>query len=299
MKNIFLVMLIIFSFTTSFAEDVFTNEVVKSTALTQSLFMLEGAGGNITALIGEDGVLLVDDDFAQMADKLVTKLKELGGGVPRYIINTHFHYDHTGGNQVFGKTATIIATTEVRARLMSEQTLWKKQHPAIPVIGFPSLTFDQSLSLHTNNQDIRIVHFAHGHTDGDTVVFFNQGKVVSMGDLYFSGMYPIFHPEHKGRLDGVVKNLKLILNQISSETQIVPGHGPLSNKAELQKYYEMILDSIKTVRQGIKKGLILKQIQNKGINKKWESFSHGYLTTEKWIALIYSDLFPVIISEAS
>ena len=127
-----------------------------------------------------------------MADKLIAKLTELKGGSPRFIVNTHFQYDHTGGNEVFGKSATIIAATEVRDRLKSEQTLWKKSHGPVPVQALPTLTFDRSLTLHINNEVIKIVHFLHGHIDGDTVVFFTKGKVVSMGDLYFSGMYPSF-----------------------------------------------------------------------------------------------------------
>ncbi len=247
------------------ADDDFSKEVVKSTSLTPSLYMLEGAGGNITALIGPDGVLLVDDDFAQMADKLVAKLKELKGGPPRYIVNTHFHYDHTGGNEVFGPTATIIAATAVRERLMTEQTLWKKQHPPLPKQAWPTLTFDQSLFLHLNGEEVRIVHLTHGHTDGDTVVFFPQGKVVSMGDLYFSGMYPIFHPEHKGGLQGYANNVKKVLDQISDDYKIVSGHGPLSGKADLEKYHRMILASIETVRKGIKAGRTLDQIKKVGL----------------------------------
>src|SRR5690242_1205881 len=217
----------ILNFQPVMADDDFSNEVIKSTRLTPSLYMLEGAGGNMTALIGSDGVLLVDDDFAPMADKLVRKLKELKGNSPRYIVNTHFHYDHTGGNEVFGPTATIIAASEVRERLKTEQTLWKKQHPPAPPQALPTLTFDQSLTLHVDGEDVRIVHLPHGHTDGDTVVFFSRGKVISMGDLYFSGMYPIFHPEHGGSLDGYANNIAAVLREAPEDSKIVRGHGPL------------------------------------------------------------------------
>lgn len=126
------------------ADDDFSKEVITATALTKSLYMLEGAGGNITASIGSDGVLLVDDDFAPMAEKLVTALKELGGESPRFIVNTHFHYDHTGGNQVFGKTATIIAATAVRDRLRRQQNLWNQKHPAYPKSALPTVTFEHA-----------------------------------------------------------------------------------------------------------------------------------------------------------
>lgn len=270
------------------ADDDFSKEVVKATPLTSSLYMLEGAGGNITASIGSDGVFLVDDDFAQMADKLLAKLKELKGSSPRFIVNTHFHYDHTGGNEVFGSTATIIAATAVRDRLMKEQTLWKKQHPPIPPQALPTLTFDRTLTVYMNSEEIRILHLSHGHTDGDTVVFFTQGKVASLGDLYFSGMYPIFHLEHNGSLNGYIKNIESVLKQLPEDCKIVPGHGPLSTKAELAKYHQMIISSVVTVRKGIKAGRTLEQIQKAGLSPEWESFSHGYVTTDRWIAMIYA-----------
>lgn len=254
--------LALLSVQTSFADDDFSKEVVRSTPLTSSLYMLEGAGGNITASIGSDGVLLVDDDFAPMAEKLVAKLKELKGGSPRFIINTHFHYDHTGGNEIFGSTATIIAATAVRDRLMTEQTLWKKQHPPEPPQALPILTFDRSISLHLNDDEVRVLHLPKGHTDGDTVVFFKQGKVASMGDLYFAGMYPIFHPEHRGSLEGYAKNIATVIAQIPDDGKIVPGHGPLSNKVELKKYHSMILASMATVRKGIRAGRTLEEIKN-------------------------------------
>lgn len=270
------------------ADDDFSKEVVKATPLTSSLYMLEGAGGNITASIGSDGVFLVDDDFAQMADKLLAKLKELKGSSPRFIVNTHFHYDHTGGNEIFGSTATIIAATAVRDRLMKEQTLWKKQHPPVPLQALPTLTFDRTLTVHMNSEEIRILHLPHGHTDGDTVVFFTQGKVASLGDLYFSGMYPIFHLEHDGSLDGYIKNIESVLKQLPEDCKIVPGHGPLSTKAELAKYHQMIISSVATVRKGIKAGRTLEQIQKAGLNPEWEPFSHGYVATDRWIAMIYA-----------
>lgn len=292
MKNgfLFVVILLGFQFAVAATDEDFSKEIVKATQVSASIYMLEGAGGNMTALIGKDGTLLVDDDFAEMAEKLLNKLKELKGGSPRYIINTHFHYDHTGGNEIFGPTATVIAASEVRERLMNEQTLWKKQHPPVPLAGLPNLTFEGSLTLHLNNEDVNVLHLPHGHTDGDSVVFFVQEKVVSMGDLYFSGMYPIFHPEHGGNLSGFVKNIEMVLKQIPEDAKIVPGHGPLTSKSELAKYHQMIVASINTVRKGMRAGRTLKQIQMVGLPKEWESFSHGYLSTDRWIALLYENV---------
>ncbi|MFZ3230973.1 MAG: MBL fold metallo-hydrolase [Pseudobdellovibrio sp.] len=235
-------------------------------------------------------MLLVDDDFAEMSEKLVAKLKELKGSGPRFVVNTHFHYDHTGGNERFGSSATIIAATAVRNRLMQEQTLWGKQHPAVSANALTILTFDDSLTLHINNEDVRIMHLPHGYTDGDSVVFFEKNKIISMGDLYFSGMYPVFHVEHEGSLQGFVDDIKFVLKQTSANSKIVPGHGPLSTKAELQTYCDMIVVSVATMKSGIRKGHSLEQMQKDGLPSKWDSFSHGYLTTSQWVGLIYKGL---------
>ena len=282
--------MLIFICSTAYADDDFSKEIVKSTPLIENVYMLEGAGGNITALMGPDGVFLVDDDFAEMAPKLLAKLTELKGSTPRYIVNTHFHYDHTGGNEVFGPSATIIAASAVRDRLMKEQMLWKKKHPAMPAQAIPSLVFEKSISLYRNGEEINIVHYEHGHTDGDTVVSFKKANVISMGDLYFAGMYPIFHPEHEGSLRGFVKTLEEILGLIPEGAKIVPGHGPLSTKAEMADYLAMIKASIVSIKNGISEGKSLEQIQKNGLDKKWESFSHGYISTDRWIALLYDNI---------
>jgi glyoxylase-like metal-dependent hydrolase (beta-lactamase superfamily II) len=285
-----LVTILLLASARAFAGDDFSKQIVTAHPLTKSIFMIEGAGGNITASIGPDGVLLVDDDFVEMADKLLAKLKELNGASPRFIINTHFHYDHTGGNKIFGKTATIIATNEVRERLSATQRLWGEDHPPYPEAALPTVTYEDTLNLHLNGEDIRVVHVKSGHTDGDSVVFFKNSNVVSMGDLYFSGMYPIFHPEHRGSLRGFMADIKSVIDQIPKESQIVPGHGPLSSKAELERYYRMIQASVATVQAGITHGLTLKQIQKAGLPREWKPFSHGYLTTDQWLALVYKGL---------
>ena len=173
---------------------------------------------------------------------------------------------------------------------MTEQTLWKKQHPPVSVSALPILTFDQAIALHLDQEEVKVIHLPRGHTDGDSVVFFTQNKIVSMGDLYFSGMYPIFHPEHDGSLEGYVKNIETVLKQISDDYKIVPGHGPLSNKTELERYHQMILASVAVVKREMKAGRTLDQIQKLGLPAKWEPFSHGYSTTDRWIELLYKSI---------
>jgi glyoxylase-like metal-dependent hydrolase (beta-lactamase superfamily II) len=144
--------------------------------------------------------------------------------------------------------------------------------------------------LHFNDEEIRIFHLANGHTDGDTVVFFDTSKVASLGDLYFAGMYPIFHPEHNGNLTDYIKNIEFILSQIPADGKIISGHGPSTSKSELQRYCEMLKESVAVVHSAIAKGISLEQIQKIGLPIKWESYSHGYLTTDQWIALVYKSL---------
>lgn len=272
------------------AADDFAKETVRSTPLGSGLHMLEGAGGNVTALVGPEGTLLVDADFAPMAGKLVARLRELGGTSPRFVVNTHFHYDHAGGNEVLGATALLIAATAVRERLASPQVLWKETHPPFPARAWPALTFDGTLTLHLNGEEIRVVHLPSGHTDGDTVVFFEKGKVASLGDLCFAGMYPIFHPEHAGSLEGYLANLERVLARLPEDARVVPGHGPLSTKADLRRYVAMIRASVAVVEGGIAKGLPLEAMQKAGLPAEWASFSHGYLKTERWIANLHAAL---------
>jgi cyclase len=290
-KYIFLMIaLIIFWALIAFGEQDFSKETVTHKIIAPSLYVLEGAGGNITAFIGRDGTLLVDDDFREMADKILLKLRELKGDSPRLIVNTHFHYDHTGGNEFFGPTSIIVASTAVRNRLMAEQLLWKKKHAPLPPKALPTLTFDQSVVLHFNDEDVKVMHLPQGHTDGDSIVFFPKAKVVSLGDLYFSGMYPIFHPEHGGSLMGYIRNIKEVLSEISADYRIIPGHGPVTGRGEFEKYYQMILDSVAIVKEAARTNHSLAEIQKLGLPRKWESFSHGYLTTDQWIALLYKRL---------
>jgi len=271
------------------AADVETRKDIQATRLGASLWMLQGEGGNVTASIGSDGVLLVDDELATMAPKLLAKLRELGGAEPRFIVNTHFHYDHTGGNALFHQ-ATIIASSGVRQRLMLPQQLWHEEHPAQPRQAWPTVTFDDTLALHVNGDDITLKHLAQGHTDGDAVVLFQHGRVASLGDLYFAGMYPIFHSEHGGSLQGLVGDLDWVLQQLPEDAQIVPGHGPLSTTADLARYRSMIVASIDVVRAGINAGKPLAQLQAEGLPAEWEPFSHGYRTTAQWIATIHEQL---------
>lgn len=259
-------------------------------AVAPGIQMIAGAGGNITAFGGPDGLLLVDSGLPEEALRLQSKLEELGIGPPKRIVNTHFHYDHTGGNERFHATATIVSMASVRARLQAEQTLWKKQHPPVSPQSLPDVTFESELHLHFNGEDVRVVPAPHGHTDGDAVVFFPRAKVASLGDLYFAGMYPIFHPEHGGGLRSYLKNLEWVLTQLPSGTRVIPGHGPLADREELVRYVVMIRACLDTVEAGMKLKKSLQELQEAGLPPEWEPYSHGYRNTRQWIEAIHQSL---------
>lgn len=265
----------------------------KTTKLANNIFMLQGKGGNLALIKGKDGVLLIDADYKVMSAALKNELAKYGGMKKlTYLINTHWHGDHTQGNFALGHHAKIIAHDNVRARLLTTQEikLFKMVSKPYPIHALPSITYEKSMSLHMNGEEIELVHFPRGHTDGDSVVFFKNSNVVHMGDHFFSGFYPFVDVEHGGNVLNMAKNIKVVLAMVSNKTKIVPGHGPLSTKKDLQDFHDMLVGTSSEVSVLKNKGLSLKKIQEKGLSKKWKSWTKGFLTTEAWIGILYSSL---------
>ena len=209
------------------AQDDFSKVEIKATKISGNVYMLEGSGGNIGVSVGTDGILIVDDQFAPLAEKIRAALKTLGDGKLKFILNTHWHGDHTGGNAQFGREAPIIAHDNVRKRLSTEQRseLFKQTTPASPKEALPVITFDQSLSVHFNGEEIRVIHFPHGHTDGDSVIFFTTSNVVHLGDDFFAGRFPFVDLESGGSVQGLTKNIADIIPKIPAGAKLIPGHG--------------------------------------------------------------------------
>ena len=211
----------------------------KSTKLTSKIFMLQGKGGNLGLIKGKQGILLIDADYKVMSGALKSELKKYGGvNKLSYLINTHWHGDHTQGNLSLGHHAQIIAHDNVRERLVTSQEikLFKMVSKPYPEHALPSITYEKKLSLHINNEDIEVIHFPNGHTDGDSIVFFKKSNVVHMGDHFFSGFYPFVDISHRGNVLNMAKNVKAVLSMVDNKTKIIPGHGPLSNKQGLQDF---------------------------------------------------------------
>ena len=272
----------------------FTNVELKTIHVSGNIYMLEGihgfAGGNIGVSIGDDGILIVDDQFSKMNKKIRTALAGLKPGQPRFVLNTHWHGDHTGGNTDFSKNATIIAHQNVRKRLMHEQTNALATTPARPKQAWPVITFDESLTLHFNNETIKVLHLPNGHTDGDSIIYFTESNVVHMGDHYFAGMFPFVDIATGGNVLGFADNVKRAIDSVPDDVNIIPGHGPLSNKGELITYYKMLQDSIRFVQQNLDKGMTLEEILKIGLPEHLKSWETGFIKADKWLTFIYQSI---------
>ena len=265
----------------------------KTIPVADNIWMLQGKGGNIAVMTGEQGLLMVDDDYKVMSEALKAEIKHYGGlDKLTYIINTHWHGDHTEGNLSLGHHAAIVAHDNVRTRLLSSQEikLFKMVSEPYPEFALPSLTYSQTMSLHMNGEEINIVHYAQGHTDGDSVVFFKKANVVHMGDHFFSGFFPFVDVEHGGNVLNMAANVKVILGLIDDKTKVIPGHGALSDKQGLHDFYNMLLGTSDEVQVMIDKGLTLEKIKEKGLTKRWDGWTKGFLSTELWLTIVYNSL---------
>lgn len=262
----------------------FSKVNVRATIVAGNVYMITGlddmtafSGGNIGVCAGKDGVVMVDSKMAPLSDKVKKVIHELGGGNPKYIINTHVHGDHTGGNAAFRKDGTIIAQTNVRKRLMADkpEDLW------------PVITFDQSLSIHFNGEEIKVMHYPHGHTDGDAVIYFTGSNVVHMGDLYFSGIFPFVDLDNGGSVTGYIDDIKKIIPELKEDVKIIPGHGPLSTLDDLKTNLRMLEETTALVRRKMQSGASLDVIKKEGLQEEWKSWSWFFITTDRWIETIY------------
>jgi glyoxylase-like metal-dependent hydrolase (beta-lactamase superfamily II) len=272
------------------AQQDFDKVEIRATHVNGNIHMLEGAGGNIGVSLGSDGILLVDDQFAPLADKIRAALKDLGGGKLKFILNTHWHGDHTGGNEVFGPEAPVIAHTNVRRRLMTEQKIRDRVIPPKPKEAWPVITFDASLSVHFNGEEIKMIHFPHGHTDGDSVIFFTESNVVHMGDNLFTGRFPFVDLDSGGDVEGLAKNVEAAIPQLPTDVKVISGHSPLSTLDDLKAYHRMLVETTESVRQRIAAGKSLDEIKAEGLSDEWQSWGSGFISTDQWIETIHRSL---------
>jgi glyoxylase-like metal-dependent hydrolase (beta-lactamase superfamily II) len=285
-------LLIVLLASLSLAQQDFSKVEVKATKVNGNIYMLQGAGGNIGVSVGPDGILIVDDQFAPLADKIKAALKTLGDSKLKFVLNTHWHGDHTGSNVVFGPEAPIIAHDNVRKRLATEQKseFFKRTTPASPNEALPVITFGQSLSVHFNGEEIRVIHFPQGHTDGDSVIFFSNSNVVHMGDDFFAGRFPFVDLESGGTVQGLVKNVGEIIAKLPADVKIIPGHGPISSLDDLKQYHRMLTETIGVVQKKIAEGKTVEQIKSEGLPDEWKEWGTGFIKTDMWLETISRSL---------
>jgi len=228
------------------------------------IHVLEGRGGNIGVCSGKDGVFLIDDQFAPLTEKITAAVREIGGGEIRFLVNTHFHGDHTGGNENLGRAGVlIVAHDNVRERLGTEQVnkLFDRTTPPSPEGALPVVTFNDAVTFHLNGETIRVFHVDNAHTDGDAVVHFVKADVVHAGDVYFNGLYPFIDTSAGGSIDGTLAAADRILQIAGPGTRIIPGHGEVTGRDGLLAYRDMLATVRRNVKQLLDAGKNLEEIQ--------------------------------------
>ena len=273
----------------------FSKVQMKVTKVAGNVYMLEGAGGNIGASVGDDGIVIVDDQYAPMAGKIKAALKDITDKPVRFVINTHYHEDHTGGNAIFQQTVPIIAQDNVRKRLQEGGTAGNfgavsfEAKPQ-PKEALPIITFDHDVTVHLNGEDIRALHFPHGHTDGDSVIFFPKSNVVHMGDDFVTYGFPFVDLGGGGSVKGMTAALEEIIPKLPADVKIIPGHGPVSNLDDVRRFVAMLKDTTAAVEKGIQQGKSLDQLKQENVLAPWQKWSGDFISTEQWLVTLYNDL---------
>jgi len=283
------VAVIIFLSTSVFSAD-FDDVKIEVIPAAGDVYMLKGAGGNIGVLATQDGLLLVDDQFSPLSERIETAMKGIVDKELKFIVNTHFHGDHTGGNHYFSHKAPIFAHQNVRQRLQDNaKNNETKQNTKSPV-ALPVVTYQDGIKIYLQNEQIELTHLPKGHTDGDTIVYFKQANVLHTGDLYFELGFPYIDLKNGGSVKGYLNNVYYMLNNFPDDVVIIPGHGELTNKTELKKFASMIEYSIHLVEKALQQGKSEAEIIALGIGEKHKAWSWRFISEERWLKTLISDL---------
>lgn len=294
-RILFTVLMVVF-FSTPIAYSADHHAEAKSfrqTQLTDTIFLLQGKGGNIALIKGEQGLVLIDTDYKEMSVALEKILQQHGGlDAITYVINTHWHGDHTQGNELLGHHAQIIAHDNVRSRLLSKQEvkMFNMVSEPYPAHAVPTITYNETLTLKLNDETVSIRHYPHGHTDGDSVIFLQDANIVHMGDHFFSGMFPFVDVANGGNVVQMTDNIASVLDLIDDDTVVIPGHGVVSDKAGLIDFHAMLVGTTAEVKDMMAQGMSLADMQEEGLSLDWEEWANGMLSSSQWIGLIAASL---------
>lgn len=291
MKNIFVITLVfIFGLKSNTAySQRFDNVVIKTHDVADGIYMLEGAGGNIGIFAGDDGVLMIDGQFSDLSEKIKIVIDSISDHPVKYLVNTHWHGDHTGGNANFAKDgATIIAQHEVRKRLTVDQVRpFGRTTPAADTLAWPTLSFGEDMEIHMNGESVQLMHVHNAHTDGDSFVYFPMANVLHMGDCFFKDRFPYIDLEMGGSVAGAIAAIEAAMMIIDEETIIIPGHGSLAKKEDLRRYLAMITTVRDRVNNVSTEETKLEDLDVESLTEGYEDWGGGFINGEKWIGTLF------------
>jgi cyclase len=286
--------LVLAAVTTAAAQQNFDTVQVRALKAGDGVYMLTGAGGNMGVSAGRDGVILVDDQYAPLTDKIKAAITAINAGPIRFLLNTHWHFDHTGGNENFGKGGVVIVAHEnVRRRMSVEQlvTTFAQPVPAAPAGALPVVTFTDTVTFHYNGDSIAAIHVAPAHTDGDVIVWFRHANVVHMGDTFFNGRYPLVDLASGGSVNGLIAAADRVLAIANATTKIIPGHGPLGDRAALQTYRTMLVTVRDRIKQAAAAGRTLEQVQASKPTAEFDAvWGQGRITPALFVEVLFTEL---------
>src|SRR5262245_56808376 len=271
---------------------------IKVTKVSGNIYMLEGEGGNIAASVGENGIAIVDDEIAPLAEKIQAALKDLKitDKPVRFVINTHYHGDHAGGNAPFTTSgSTIIAQDNVRKRLLSGGTAGnggsiKMEVKPVEKAALPIITFEHDVTVHLNGEDIRALHFPAGHTDGDAIIFFSKNNVVHMGDDFVRYGFPFIDVASGGSVQGMADGVEKAIAQLPADVKVIPGHGALSNLDDVRTYIQMLKDTTAAVQKAMAAHKTVDQMKQEKILAPWAKWSNDFVNQDTFIETVYNSL---------
>ncbi|MCP3904974.1 MAG: MBL fold metallo-hydrolase [Planctomycetes bacterium] len=272
----------------------FDDVTIKPTRVADGIYMLEGRGGNIGVCAGADGVFMIDDQFAPLTDKILAAVGTISDAPVKFVVNTHWHGDHTGGNENLGEGgAVIVAHENVRKRMSSEQftKVFDRRTPPSPKGALPVVTFADAVTFHWNDEELHVFHVAHAHTDGDSIIHMKKANVVHMGDILFNGMYPYIDVSAGGSIEGVIAAVDRVLRFCNEHTRLIPGHGPLATPDDLRRYRAMLVNARgrigRLVADGVSRDAVVAARPTRSLDDEWGG---GFMKPDMWVGLVYDGM---------